>query len=77
MTRLSIITIEEQANQLRAEEMRRVHGLVCARLGGGCRQLCTVVLFVLTAISEGLRPFFSWNPRARNSRKTPAGYGVA
>jgi hypothetical protein len=77
MTHYDYISIEERAHQLRAEEMQRIHGIVCERLGCGCTKLCTITLVVLTALSEAIRPFFSWNPRARSTRRSTGNFRAA
>ena len=77
MTHQDFVSIEERAHQLRAEEMQRIHGVVCERLGCGCKQLCSMMLIVLTALSEAIRPFFSWNPRAKSTRRSHGNFRAA
>lgn len=77
MTHYDYISIEERAHRLRAEEMQRIHGIVCERLCCGCKKLCSITLVVLTALSEAIRPFFSWNPRARSTRRATGNFRAA
>ena len=67
MTPINIPAIEQQARKLRAEEMQRVQGLVSARLRSHARLLGATALSGLVAVSEILRPLFSWNPQERAS----------
>ena len=67
MLPLSIPAIEQEARKLRAEEIRRIQGLVSARLGLYGRLLGATALSGLAAVSKRLRPLFSWNPQARRS----------
>ena len=66
MSPINISVIEREAHQLRAEEMRRLHGLISARLSGYGGLLSATVLSGLAAIAGILRPLFSWNPRAHH-----------
>jgi hypothetical protein len=77
MNRQSIITITEQAHQLRAEEMQRIYGILYAKLGVGSCKLCTLTLVALTAFSEVLRPIFSWVPRHRRGNGSRTSFGAA
>jgi hypothetical protein len=67
MPPLNIPAIEQEARRLRAEEMQRVQGLVSARLALYARLLGATALSGLMAVSESLRPLFSWNPQERAS----------
>ena len=51
--------IIRQAKEMRAEEMRRIEGLVSARLALYARLLAGS----LADVGEFLRPLFSWNPQ--------------
>ena len=62
------MTANDNARELRAEEMRHIEGLAETRLGEYGRRLGAIVLAVLGVVSELLRPLFSWNPRAKNAR---------
>jgi len=73
MSPINIPAIEREARRMRAEEMRRISGLVSARMGQYGGLLLATARSGLAAIGEGLRPLFSWNPRAEVSR-TPAGH---
>ncbi len=77
MTHNDYFAIEERAHQLRAEEMQRIHGVVCRHLGCKCKQFGKVMLVVLTALSETIRPFFSWNPRGKSTRRSPGRFRAA
>ena len=77
MSPLNIAAIEQEARQLRAEEMQRIQGLVSARLRLYGRLLGATALSGLTAISESLRPLFSWNPQERASGRTARSQGPA
>lgn len=76
MNHRSVITITEQAHQLRAEEMQRICGVLCAKLGAGSCKLCSLTLVALTAFSEVLRPIFSWVPRHRRGSRSRTSYGA-
>ena len=52
MALIERVEIEQYAGELRAEEIQRVEHRVGAALQSG-----------LAAVSEGLRPLFSWNPQ--------------
>lgn len=68
---IDIIAIERYARQLRAEEMQRLQGVFAKRLGLLAVLLGNTLLSLLEALSETVRPLFSWNPQHR-----PAGYLV-
>lgn len=53
------VEIIRKAREMRAEEMRRVQGLVTARLVVYVRLLAGS----LADAGEALRPLFSWNPQ--------------
>lgn len=53
------VEIIRKAREMRAEEMRRVQGLVSARLVVYVRLLAGS----LADAGEALRPLFSWNPQ--------------
>lgn len=77
MTPLNIPAIEQEARRMRAEEMRRISGLVSARMGQYGQLLRTTACSGLAAIGEGLRPLFSWNPREGASRRLAGGANPA
>lgn len=62
MAPIDIPAIEQRARRLRAEEMRRIEGLVAQRMGLYFRLLGGSLLAALRLVSEALRPLFSWNP---------------
>ena len=66
MSPIDIIAIEHQARQLRAQEMRRIQGLVSARLRVYVRLIGATALSGLRAAGKALRPLFSWNPQAHH-----------
>ncbi len=68
MTPLNIPAIEREAREMRAEEMRRISGVISARMGQYGGLVLATARSGLAAIGEGLRPLFSWNPRAEVSR---------
>lgn len=51
--------IVRQAKEMRAEELRRIEGLIAARLARHLRLLAGSV----ANAGEVLRPLFSWNPQ--------------
>lgn len=61
--------IERRAHQLRAEEMQRIHAAMSARTCKYCQWIASALLAGLAAISEILRPLFSWNPQTPVSRR--------
>lgn len=62
---IDIIEIERYARQLRAEEMQRLEGIFADRLRLLALLLGNTLLSLLEAVSEKIRPLFSWNPQAR------------
>jgi hypothetical protein len=62
---IDIIAIERFARQLRAEEMQRLQGVFAERLGLLAVLFGGTLLSLLEALSERLRPLFSWNPQHR------------
>ncbi|MCX7164561.1 MAG: hypothetical protein NT083_16245 [Rhodocyclales bacterium] len=67
MLPLDITAIEQQARQLRAEEMQRINGLISARLYLYGRLLLATAAHALLSLGEILRPLFAWNPRAASA----------
>jgi len=67
MSPINIAKIEQEARQLRAEEMRRIQGIISARLGVYGQLLGATALSGLAAIGKILHPLFSWNPQARRA----------
>lgn len=67
MLPLDITAIEQRARRLRAEEIRNVPGVMSARMrvyGQLVGNTLLTALTALSAVSEILRPLFSWNPQA-------------
>ncbi len=64
MSPINVSKIEQNARKLRAEEMQRIQGLMLARLGLYFRLLSASGLAALAALTESVRPLFSWNPQA-------------
>ena len=77
MPPLNIAAIEQEARKLRAEEMQRIQGLVSARLRLYGQLLGATALSGLTALSESLRPLFSWNPQEQTCRTEASNQGRA
>jgi hypothetical protein len=75
MAPIDITRIESEARQLRAEEMRRINGLVSARLALYGQLMAATALTGLKAIADVLLPLFSWNPQAASAtfQLEPAG----
>ena len=67
MSPIDLTKIEQEARQLRAEELQRIEGLIATRLDLYGRLLAATALAALTAAGESLRPLFSWNPQTRHS----------
>jgi hypothetical protein len=63
MSPIDITRIEQQARQLRAEEMQRINGLVAARLRLYVQLLAATALSGAATVAAILRPLFSWNPQ--------------
>jgi hypothetical protein len=61
--------IVRQAKEMRAEEMRRIQGLVAKRLGLYFRLLAGSA----ADAGRALQPLFSWNPQDANARKSASG----
>lgn len=73
MTPIDITKIEFEARQLRAEEMRRINGLVSARLALYGQLMAASALSGLKALAEILLPLFSWNPQAASAPRRGPG----
>lgn len=71
MAPIDIVAIEQRARALRAEEMRRQARLFAKQARLYRRLLRRSLHALLTALSEALRPLFSWNPRAGGNRAAP------
>jgi hypothetical protein len=67
MAPINIPAIEQKARQLRAEEMQRIEGIFSERIGLYGKLLAGTVLTGAIALTELVRPLFSWNPRASRS----------
>jgi hypothetical protein len=67
MAPINIPAIEQKARQLRAEEMQRIEGIFSDRIGLYGKLLAGTVLTGAIALTELVRPLFSWNPRASRS----------
>lgn len=63
MDYIDIIAIERQARHLRAEEMRRLSGILATRSSLVLGLMGRSLAVLGRALSEALRPLFSWNPR--------------
>jgi hypothetical protein len=63
----------DQIRELRANEMQHLLKRAFAHLADYGRLFGATVVSVLLVISEGLRPLFSWNPRARASQRSRGG----
>jgi hypothetical protein len=73
MAPIDITRIESEARQLRAEEMRRINGLVSARLALYGQLMAATALTGLKAIADVLLPLFSWNPQAASAPRPGPG----
>jgi len=62
---IDIPAIERQARELRAAEIQRINGLFAERTLLLTRLAASSILAGAHAISELLRPLFSWNPQER------------
>ena len=63
MSHIDIVAIERQARQLRAEEMRRLSGIMAERTSAYLDGLGNTLVSLGGALSAVLRPLFSWNHR--------------
>lgn len=69
METLNIADIEKQAREMRAEEMRRIQGLMGERIALYFRLLAGSV----AEAGGALRPLFSWNPQDARSGSRASG----
>jgi hypothetical protein len=67
MTRIDIPTIERQARELRAAEIRRIKGLFAERSALLLKLATDSALAGARTLSDTLRPLFAWNPQQRRS----------
>ncbi len=67
MTPIDIPTIERQARQLRAAEMRRLNGLFAERFALLFKLATGSALAGAGALGEMLRPLFAWNPQTASA----------
>lgn len=63
MNPIDIPAIEEQARRLRAAEIQRINGLFAERTRLVAKLAAESLAAGAAAVSEALRPMFSWNPR--------------
>ncbi len=73
MAPIDISKIEFEARKMRAEEMRRINGLIAERLALYGQLMAASALTGLKAIAEILLPLFSWNPQAANAPRPGPG----
>jgi hypothetical protein len=64
MQPIDIPSIEQQARELRAAEIHRVHDLFAKQAEVVGHLATASTLAGLNAVSQMLRPLFSWNPQA-------------
>jgi hypothetical protein len=72
MSPLNIAKIEQEARQMRADEMQRISGLISARLVQYGQLLAATGKTALGAVASMLRPLFAWNPQAPVSHPSTA-----
>lgn len=70
MAPIDIPTIERQARELRAAEIRRLNGLFAERLTLLLELATDSALTGARALGETLRPMFAWNPQTRPAPHT-------
>ncbi len=63
MNPIDIPAIEAQARRLRAAEIQRINGLFAERARLVAKLAVQSVAAGAVAVSEALRPMFSWSPR--------------
>ena len=63
MNPIDIVALEREARQMRAEEMRRLSGVLAERMGLYFSLLGGTLGSLGKLISVALRPLFSWNPQ--------------
>ncbi len=73
MDRLDTTAIILEAREKRAEEMRRIQGLVASRLG----TYFGLLIDSAAAAGNNLQPLFSWNPQDVSQRRPATGPGLA
>jgi hypothetical protein len=69
MLPLDITAIDQHARRLRAADMQRTPEIMSLQMNLYARLMAASLLSGLTALSELLRPLFSWNPQAAFSRR--------
>lgn len=67
MTHIDIPTIERQARELRAAEIRRLNGLFAERSALLLKLAAGSALAGARALGETLRPLFAWNPQTSSA----------
>ena len=67
MAPIDVTRIEYEARQLRAEEMRRINGLIGERLALYGQLMATSAVTGVKTIVEVLLLFFFWNPQAASA----------
>ena len=72
MSPLNIAKIEQEARQMRADEMQRITGLISTRLIQYGQLLAATGKTGLVAVAAILRPLFAWNPQAQMSQQGAA-----
>lgn len=65
MSPINISAIEQQAREMRAEEMRRLSGVFADRLRLMAGLLGSSISAAVDFTSEALRPLFSWAPEEK------------
>ncbi|MCX7177039.1 MAG: hypothetical protein NT159_24585 [Proteobacteria bacterium] len=63
MTRIDIVALEQQARQMRAEEMRRLGGIFSESMGVYFRGLSRMLTSLAKLLNEALRRLVSSNPQ--------------
>jgi hypothetical protein len=69
MLPLDITAIDQHARRLRAADMQRNPDRMSAQMRLSGQLMAASLLMGLIALSEILRPLFSWNPQATLSRR--------
>lgn len=70
MAPMDISAIESEARRMRAEELRRINGLISKQLALYGSLFADAGLAALATTAAALRPLFSWNPQAPAARTT-------
>lgn len=64
MLPLNLTALDKEARELRTAELQRLQGIFFAKVSTYGHRLAAAAQSGLTALGNGLRHLFSWNPQA-------------